>query len=51
MTALATKARVAGALYVLASIVGIVRLEYIPSHLIVTGNASATSKKRVISWR
>ena len=36
-------ARVAGLLYVLASVVGVLRLVYIPSRLFVHGNATATA--------
>ena len=36
-------ARIAGALYILASAVGIVRLAYVPKALIVHGNATATA--------
>src|SRR5262245_30201229 len=43
MTSLSKNARVAGALYILASLVGIVRLLYIPSVLFVPGNAAATA--------
>ena len=43
MTAVSRKARVAGLLYILASIVGVLRLLYIPSALIVHGNAAATA--------
>ena len=43
MTSLSKNARVAGLLYILASVVGIVRLLYIPSHLFVQGNAAATA--------
>lgn len=43
MTSLSKNARVAGSLYVLASVVGAVRLIYIPSALIVHGNAVATA--------
>jgi len=42
MTSLSKNARVAGLLYILASVVGVVRLLYIPSALIVHGNAAAT---------
>ncbi len=42
MTSLSKNARVAGLLYILASGVGVVRLIYIPSALIVHGNAAAT---------
>jgi hypothetical protein len=43
MTPLSKKARVAGLLYILASVVGVVRLIYIPNALIVPGNATATA--------
>jgi hypothetical protein len=43
MTSLSKKARVAGLLYVLASALGYVRLIYIPTALIVSGNAAATA--------
>ncbi|HTZ90295.1 MAG TPA: DUF4386 domain-containing protein [Alloacidobacterium sp.] len=43
MTSLGKNARVAGILYLLASIVGIVRLIYIPNALFVPGNAAATA--------
>src|SRR5437763_15027912 len=43
MTSLSKNARVAGLLYSLASVVGVVRLLYIPSALIVYGNAAATA--------
>jgi len=43
MTSLGRKARVAGLLYVLASVVGGVRLIYIPSVLIVHRDATATA--------
>jgi len=43
MTALSKNARVAGLLYLLASLIGVVRLIYIPNVLIVTGNAAATA--------
>jgi hypothetical protein len=43
MTTLSKNARLAGLLYILASAVGIVRLLYIPSHLFVQGNATATA--------
>lgn len=42
MTSLSRNARVAGLLYILASVVGVVRLLYIPSALFVGGNAAAT---------
>ncbi len=43
MTSLSKNARVAGLLYILASVVGVVRLVYIPEALIVHGNAAATA--------
>ena len=43
MTSISKKARVAGLLYILASAVGYVRLIYIDSALIVSGNAAATA--------
>jgi hypothetical protein len=43
MTSLSKNARTAGALYVLFSAFGIVRLLYIPSALIVDGNPTATT--------
>jgi hypothetical protein len=43
LTSLSKKARVAGLLYILASVVGVVRLLYIPTALIVSGNAAATA--------
>ena len=43
MTSLSKNARVAGLLYILASVVGVVRLMYIPSTLLVHGNATATA--------
>ena len=43
MTSLSKKARVAGLLFILASLVGIVRLLYIPNALFVHGNAAATA--------
>jgi hypothetical protein len=43
MTALSKNARVAGLLYVLSSLFGLVRLIYIPGALFVHGNAAATS--------
>lgn len=42
MTTLSRNARVAGLLYLLASLIGVVRLIYIPKTLIVNGNAAAT---------
>lgn len=43
MTELSKNARVAGLLYILASIFGVVRLIYIPSKLFVHGNPAATA--------
>src|SRR5882672_5331141 len=43
MTSSSKNARVAGLLFILATLVGIVRLLYIPSALIVDGNAAATA--------
>jgi hypothetical protein len=43
MTSLSKKARVAGLLYIVASLVGFLRLIYIPNALIVSGNAVATA--------
>src|SRR5499427_725699 len=43
MTSLSTRARVAGLVYIVASLVGAVRLIYIPRALIVSGNAAATA--------
>ena len=43
MTSLSKNARLAGLLFILATLVGIVRLLYIPSALIVHGNAAATA--------
>ncbi|HKF22730.1 MAG TPA: DUF4386 domain-containing protein [Candidatus Angelobacter sp.] len=43
MTSLSKNARVAGLLYIAASVVGILRLGYIPKTLFVEGNAAATS--------
>src|SRR5436309_8407922 len=47
MTSLSKNARVAGLLYILASMVGVVRLLYIPTILIVHGNATATANNIV----
>ena len=47
MTSLSKNARVAGFLYILASVVGVVRLMYIPSTLLVRGNATATANNIV----
>ena len=43
MTPLSKNARVAGLLYIVFSIFGVVRLIYIPNHLFVDGNAAATA--------
>jgi len=43
MTALSKNARMAGLLYILSSVVGFVRLVYIPRALFVHGNAAATA--------
>src|SRR5262249_30032830 len=43
MTSLSKNARVAGLLYILASVVGVVRLLYIPTRLFVYGNATVTA--------
>jgi len=47
MTSLSKNARVAGLLFILATLVGGVRLLYIPSVLIVHGNAAATANNIV----
>ena len=47
MTSLSRNARVAGLLFILATLVGIVRLLYVPSALIVDGNAAATANNIV----
>ena len=47
MTSLSKNARVAGLLYILASVVGVVRLMYIPRALFVDGNAAATANNIV----
>ena len=47
MTSLSKKARVAGLLYITASVIGVVRLLYIPSALFVSGNAAATASNIV----
>jgi hypothetical protein len=47
MTSLSKNARVAGLLYILASVVGLVRLMYIPNALFVHGNAAATANNIV----
>jgi hypothetical protein len=43
MTSLSKNARVAGLLYIVSSLFGIVRLIYIPSTLLASGNAAATT--------
>ena len=43
MTALSKNARIAGLLYIVGSLLGIVRLVYIPSVLLVHGNPAATA--------
>src|SRR5262250_659291 len=43
MTSLSKSARVAGLLYILSSLFGIIRLVYIPSRLFVSENATATA--------
>jgi len=43
MTPLSKNARVAGLLYFVFSVFGVVRLIYIPNHLFVDGNAAATA--------
>ena len=43
MTSLSKNARIAGLLYIVASVVGFVRLAYIPKALFVHGNAAATA--------
>jgi hypothetical protein len=43
MTSLSKNARVAGLLYILASVVGVVRFIYIPNALFVSGNVDATA--------
>ena len=43
MTSLSKSARVAGLLYILSSLFGIIRLVYIPSSLFVSENATATA--------
>ena len=47
MTSLSKNARVAGLLYIVASVVGVVRLIYIPNALFVGGNAAATANNIV----
>src|SRR5437773_12275002 len=47
MTSLSKNARVAGLLYILASVVGVARVLYIPTILIVHGNATATANNIV----
>ena len=43
MTSLSKDARIAGLLYILASVIGVLRLIYIPNTLFVYGNATATA--------
>jgi Domain of unknown function (DUF4386) len=43
VTPLSKNARIAGLLYVAASVVGVVRLMYVPKALVVSGNASITA--------
>ncbi|HKN58655.1 MAG TPA: DUF4386 family protein, partial [Gemmatimonadaceae bacterium] len=43
MTSLSTRARIAGALYIVGSAIAYVRLIYIPNALVVSGNAAATA--------
>jgi hypothetical protein len=43
MSSLSKNARIAGLLYILGSILGVIRLLYIPSVLVVSGNATATA--------
>lgn len=43
MTSLSKNARIAGLLYILASVIGVVRLMYVPSKLFVYGSATATA--------
>jgi hypothetical protein len=43
MTSLSKNGRIAGLLYILASVVGFLRLIYIPDALVVSGNAAATA--------
>lgn len=47
MTSLSKNARIAGLLYILASVVGVFRLLYIPSVLFVHGDATATANNIV----
>jgi hypothetical protein len=47
MPSLSKNARVAGLLYIVASVVGVVRLMYIPNALFVDGNAAATANNIV----
>ena len=47
MTSLSKNARIAGLLYIVGSVLGIVRLLYIPSALFVPGNAAATASNIV----
>ena len=43
MTSLSRNARVAGLLYILFSVFGVMRLLYVPNTLFVQGNAAATA--------
>jgi hypothetical protein len=43
MTSLSRNARVAGLVYIVASVIGVVRLLYVPSKLFVHGNPAATA--------
>src|SRR6516165_12765838 len=47
MTSLSKNARIAGLLYIVASVVGFVRLGYIPKALFVHGDAAATANNIV----
>ena len=47
MTSLSKNARVAGALYIFFSVFGFVRLLYVPTKLVVAGNAAATASNIV----
>jgi hypothetical protein len=47
MTSLSKNARIAGLLYIVGSLFGVVRLLYIPSALFVHGNAAATASNIV----
>lgn len=43
MSSLSKKARIAGLLYIVASVAGVLRLVYIPNTLLVSGDAAATA--------